>query len=240
MISSPPNNPETHGSPGGINIISLRAAIFCIAEVNGKIARHIHEEGASTIPYVMMMDALMQVSIVLDVDFKKAVEMKILRNEENYSVYQGHHIGNRAKLTTDHEDWVNAVGEVLSETTWENPLLVPGVAFQFMEWVREKLQQSKKFVSDRGWSKHDTVGNLFASVLVETGEMVEPLQFVDEQSNSVTISMMGSLASEMADVFLYFIRLCDNIGMMDEMEDTILDRAARAQGIADTILDWAV
>jgi NTP pyrophosphatase (non-canonical NTP hydrolase) len=52
------------------------------------------------------------------------------------------------------------------------------------------------------------------ALIVEAGELVEPFQWLtDEQSNSLDSIQLSIVQNEVADVFIYLIRLADKLGI---------------------------
>lgn len=64
------------------------------------------------------------------------------------------------------------------------------------------------FASERDWEKFHTPRNLATAMAVEAAEILEIFQWLtDEQSNTLPEAKRAALSEEMADVFLYLLKL---------------------------------
>lgn len=77
------------------------------------------------------------------------------------------------------------------------------------------------FVNNRGWNQQDslrpqTLKNLACSLMIESGEVLELLQWQDHPAHE------EALADELADVALYLLQLA-SIGGID-LEQAVLDK----------------
>ncbi|MCM0756386.1 nucleotide pyrophosphohydrolase [Desulfovibrio aminophilus] len=89
-----------------------------------------------------------------------------------------------------------------------------------IEMIRDRL---RAFVSERGWQRFQTPKNLVMALSVECGELVEQFQWLDqEESRSLAGEKRAAVEAEMADVFIYLLRLADEL-------DVDLTRAAWAK-----------
>lgn len=78
----------------------------------------------------------------------------------------------------------------------------------------EGLQKAlKKFASDREWEQFHSPKNLSMALSVEASELVENFQWLTEKQSYLTndLNTLSSVKEEIADVFLYLIRLCDQL-----------------------------
>jgi NTP pyrophosphatase (non-canonical NTP hydrolase) len=78
------------------------------------------------------------------------------------------------------------------------------------------VAQVRRFVSMRGWGQFDRPKNLILAICGEAGELAAELQWLtDEESERARVagSLRDSVADEMADVFVYLIRLADALGI---------------------------
>lgn len=89
-----------------------------------------------------------------------------------------------------------------------------------IEMVRERL---RTFVVERGWQRFQTPKNLVMALAAECGELVEQFQWLEqEESRFLAGEKRAAVESEMADVFIYLLRLADEL-------DVDLTRAAWAK-----------
>jgi NTP pyrophosphatase (non-canonical NTP hydrolase) len=72
----------------------------------------------------------------------------------------------------------------------------------------------RAFAKERDWDQFHTPRNLAAAMSVEAAEVLEHFQWLtDEQSESLDAQKKEEVAMELADVFLYLIRLSDRLGV---------------------------
>jgi len=78
-----------------------------------------------------------------------------------------------------------------------------------VEQLREKLRE---FARRRDWEQFHSPKNLSAALIVEAGELVEHFQWLtEEQSRALEEETRREVAMEMADVFIYLLRLADQL-----------------------------
>lgn len=72
----------------------------------------------------------------------------------------------------------------------------------------------QKFASIRDWEKFHSPKNLSMALSVEVAEIVEHFQWLTEQqSRNLEPSKKAILEEELADAFIYLIRLSDQLGI---------------------------
>ena len=72
----------------------------------------------------------------------------------------------------------------------------------------------RKFVDDRDWDQYHTPKNLAMALVAECGELVEHFQWLtEEQSQNVSAETLEEIGHELADVFVYLLRLSDKLGI---------------------------
>lgn len=82
--------------------------------------------------------------------------------------------------------------------------------------IRELQDRQKIFVKERDWEQFHTPKNLVMALSGEVGELTEVFQWLtEEQSRSVIDDpkKMKQTEEEIADIFLYLIRLADQLGI---------------------------
>jgi dCTP diphosphatase len=81
----------------------------------------------------------------------------------------------------------------------------------------EKLNQDiRLFVKERDWEQFHSVKNLSMAMTKEAAELMEIFQWMkEEDSNLVTLdlSKRAKVEDELADVFLYMMRILDKTGI---------------------------
>jgi len=78
-----------------------------------------------------------------------------------------------------------------------------------VEQLREKLRD---FARRRDWEQFHSPKNLASALIVEAGELLEHFQWLTEQqSRELDDEVRQEVAMEMADVFIYLLRLADQL-----------------------------
>ncbi len=79
----------------------------------------------------------------------------------------------------------------------------------------ERLNETlRRFAIDRDWEQFQSPKNLSMALIVEAAELVEHFQWLtEEQSYRLDAEKKKAIAHEMADVFIYLIRLADRLGI---------------------------
>jgi dCTP diphosphatase len=86
--------------------------------------------------------------------------------------------------------------------------------------LREAL---RRFASDRNWDQFHSPKNLAIALIVEAGELLEHFQWLkDADSLTLPPAIRSRVEEEVADVFLYLVRLADKL-------DVDLVQVARAK-----------
>ncbi len=80
------------------------------------------------------------------------------------------------------------------------------------ETLSELATSLRAFAKERDWDQFHSPRNLAAALSVEAAEILEHFQWMsDEQSTSISSKKRKEIALELADVFLYLIRLADRL-----------------------------
>ncbi|MEO8507029.1 MAG: nucleotide pyrophosphohydrolase, partial [Betaproteobacteria bacterium] len=80
-----------------------------------------------------------------------------------------------------------------------------------LESLREEL---RAFAAARDWGQFHSPKNLAMALAAEAGELLEVFQWLTEaQSRSLPAAAQAAAGEEVADVLLYLIRLCDELGI---------------------------
>ncbi|CAH7247628.1 Nucleotide pyrophosphohydrolase [Vibrio chagasii] len=79
----------------------------------------------------------------------------------------------------------------------------------------KKLQSDlAEFANDRDWDKFHSPKNLAMALAGEVGEVLEHFQWLTkEQSQNLTAQQRSEVGEELADVFIYLLRLADKTGI---------------------------
>jgi len=87
-----------------------------------------------------------------------------------------------------------------------------------MQTIADLQEKYRSFVAERDWERFHSPKNLTAALSVEASELLEIFMWLNEpQAASLTPERLQNTKDEMADVFLYLIRLADvlNIDLLD-------------------------
>jgi dCTP diphosphatase len=86
-----------------------------------------------------------------------------------------------------------------------------GNRFESIEQLREAL---RRFSAERDWDQFHSPKNLSMALTVEAGELLEHFQWMTEQeSQALSPQKLAEVSAEMADVFIYLVRLADKLGV---------------------------
>ena len=78
-----------------------------------------------------------------------------------------------------------------------------------LENLKLRLQE---FAKERDWDQFHSPKNFSMAMIVECAELVEHFQWLtDEQSKNLPADTLEEVRLEMADIFLYLIRLADKL-----------------------------
>lgn len=82
---------------------------------------------------------------------------------------------------------------------------------QELELIRQRLRE---FANERDWDQFHSPKNLSMALSVEVSELVECFQWLtEEQSYSLSVEQVNTVADEIADIQLYLVRLADKVGV---------------------------
>lgn len=80
-----------------------------------------------------------------------------------------------------------------------------------LDALRERLRD---FVHARDWAQFHSPKNLAMALIVEAAELVEHFQWLSEpQSRALAPEKHAQVAQEIADTFIYLLRLADVLGI---------------------------
>lgn len=80
-----------------------------------------------------------------------------------------------------------------------------------LETLRKRLA---KFASDRDWDQFHSPKNLSMALIAETAELVEHFQWLSEEdSKNLDTEKRDAVAMELADIFIFLIRIADKTGV---------------------------
>lgn len=83
-----------------------------------------------------------------------------------------------------------------------------------MEPLKKLLDAHRKFTKERDWDKFQSPKNLAMALSVEAAELVEIFTWLSEkQSSSLNKEKLEAVSDELADIFIYLLRLSDTLGI---------------------------
>lgn len=94
-----------------------------------------------------------------------------------------------------------------------------------MTQLTERLRQ---FRDDRGWRHHHSLRNLAIALNVEASELLELIQWVDDDQMPAWIAEKQhrlAVTDEIADTFIYLTYLVDQLGI--DLEAAVLSKIER-------------
>ncbi|MCK4951801.1 MAG: nucleotide pyrophosphohydrolase [Gammaproteobacteria bacterium] len=96
-----------------------------------------------------------------------------------------------------------------------------------IENLRKRLAD---FAECRDWDQFHSPKNLSMALIAEVGELIEHFQWLtEEQSHSLAQDKKDQVAMELADIFIYLIRIADKLGvdLVDSANKKILINESR-------------
>jgi dCTP diphosphatase len=91
--------------------------------------------------------------------------------------------------------------------------------------IRSLTASLQRFADQRDWDQFHSPKNLAAALSVEAGELLEHFQWLRDEESHVVGKVRDEVALEMADVFLYLLRLAH------QLDVDLLDAAQRKLAI---------
>lgn len=90
----------------------------------------------------------------------------------------------------------------------------PRINLIYMKTIEDIQKTLDAFVSERDWQPYQSPKNIVMALTGEVGELVEHFQWLtQEQSRLLNDEQQSEVADEMADVFIYLVRLADILGI---------------------------
>ena len=82
-------------------------------------------------------------------------------------------------------------------------------------WEMNEIKyRLRRFATAREWDQFHSPKNLVLALIAEVGELAEQFQWLtDEQSVACTPEKLQLIEEELADVFLYLVRLSDKLNI---------------------------
>ena len=81
----------------------------------------------------------------------------------------------------------------------------------------------REFANERNWDEYHNPKNLTMALSVEVSELVEIFQWLkEEESKDLNSKDLQSVKEELADIFIYLIRIADKFDI--DLEEAVLDK----------------
>ena len=99
-----------------------------------------------------------------------------------------------------------------------------------MHSLEDLKNQLRAFADARDWEQFHSPKNLAMAMIVEAAELTEHFQWLTEaQSHALSPEKREQVAQELADVFLYLVRLADrlDIDLMDAAQRKLVINAQK-------------
>jgi dCTP diphosphatase len=95
----------------------------------------------------------------------------------------------------------------------------------------ERLQQQlRAFAAERDWDQFHSPKNLSMALIAEAAELVEHFQWLTEaQSRALPDRKQAEVAQELADIFIYLLRIADklDIDLLQAAQDKVRINAGK-------------
>lgn len=94
-----------------------------------------------------------------------------------------------------------------------------------MNELKQLQLKLRAFAKERDWEQFHSPKNLVMALSGEVGELTEKFQWLtEEQSKHLTSEQIEEIKEEMADVFMYLIKIADklNIDLIEASKDKLL------------------
>ncbi|MHB8345833.1 MAG: nucleotide pyrophosphohydrolase [Acidiferrobacterales bacterium] len=76
------------------------------------------------------------------------------------------------------------------------------------------IQRLREFARERDWEQFHSPKNLSMALIVEAAELVEHFQWLTEQQSlQLSTDKLAAVEQELADIFIYLIRISDRLGV---------------------------
>ncbi len=83
-----------------------------------------------------------------------------------------------------------------------------------MNTIKEVQAKLEEFVNERDWQPFQSPKNLVMALTGEVGELVEHFQWLSQaESQKLSSEQLSEVRDEMADVFIYLVRLADKLNV---------------------------
>ena len=89
--------------------------------------------------------------------------------------------------------------------------------------IKEIQDKLAKFTEERDWDQFHSPKNLVMALTSEVGELNEIFQWLtEEQSKKENIEEIDNIKNEVADIFIYLLRLADMLDI--DLEEAVINK----------------
>ncbi len=83
-----------------------------------------------------------------------------------------------------------------------------------MSELNELIERINGFAAERDWDQFHSPKNLSMALIAEAAELVEHFQWLtEEQSYTLPDNTLAEVRLELADIFVYLLRMSDRLGV---------------------------
>ena len=83
-----------------------------------------------------------------------------------------------------------------------------------MSDLDELIERINNFAAERDWDQYHSPKNLSMALIAEAAELVEHFQWLtEEQSDTLPEDKLAEVRLELADIFVYLLRMSDRLGV---------------------------
>lgn len=83
-----------------------------------------------------------------------------------------------------------------------------------MSMIEEFQKRLQVFADERDWNQFHSPKNLSMALIAEAAELIEHFQWLsEEESMSLPAEKLAEVSEELADIFLYLLRISDRLGV---------------------------
>ena len=104
------------------------------------------------------------------------------------------------------------------------------MAVEHLESIEQLREALRQFAAERDWDQFHSPKNLSMALIVEAAELLEHFQWMSEpESAALSSAKHAEVRAEMADVFIYLVRLADrlDVDLLQAASDKIRLNALR-------------
>ena len=83
-----------------------------------------------------------------------------------------------------------------------------------MDKLKQLQNRIREFATARDWDQFHSPKNLSMALIAEAAELIEHFQWLsEEQSANLSSDTLAEVSHELADIFVYLLRMSDKLGI---------------------------